>query len=136
MLTTLGCPGTPDPRNSSVDKFLSREISELRNPCAETDHPSRLSTKSPQPGIPRLRKLSAEEFLGSGVFGHPRVVLGQPNLNHRGPLSTPRVIVGAKNIVIVLSHLYALLGKSESKKHRPMHSLPHEKNQKKSTVKI
>ena len=23
MLTTLGCPGTPDPRNSSVEKFLS-----------------------------------------------------------------------------------------------------------------
>ena len=23
MLTTLGCPGTPDPRNSSVEKFPS-----------------------------------------------------------------------------------------------------------------
>ena len=32
MLTALGCPGTPDPRNSSVDKFLSRGISEPKKP--------------------------------------------------------------------------------------------------------
>ena len=52
--TTLGCspplgfPGTSDASNSSVNAFLSRGISEPRNPWAETDHPSRLSPWSPQ----------------------------------------------------------------------------------------
>ena len=59
MLTTRGCPGTPDPRNSSADKI---------------DHPCRLSQISPQPRDSSAQNFSAEEFLGSGVPGHPRVV--------------------------------------------------------------
>ena len=69
ILTTLGCPGTPDPRNSC------REIPELRNRIPR----SRALWAEPRGmvnlrGQGVLRNLSTEEFLGSGVFGHPRVV--------------------------------------------------------------
>ena len=75
MLTTLGCPGTPEQRNSSIDKFLSREslnrgIPELRLTILLGSAQGALNRGIPQ----QLRSLSAEEFLGSEVFGHPRVV--------------------------------------------------------------
>ena len=53
----------PLTRGTPVDKFLSRGISELRNPSAEADHPYRLSPAIPQPRDPRLLNLSTEEFL-------------------------------------------------------------------------
>ena len=67
-LTTLGCPRTPDPRNSSVEK-----IPEPRGPSVEG---SLGWAQSLSLGIPRFRNSSAQEilFLGSGVLGHPRVV--------------------------------------------------------------
>ena len=68
ILTTLGCPGTPDPRNSSVDKFP-----EVRNFVGRGLLGLSLEEWSISPqGV--LRNLSSEEFLGSGVPGHPRVV--------------------------------------------------------------
>ena len=54
ILTTLGCSGTPDPRNSSVN----RGIPQLRNILTEN------------PRVMGSRTTKGDE--------HPRVVLGQP----------------------------------------------------------
>ena len=84
MLTTLGCSGTPDPRNSSVDKFL-------KTPWGEIDPiPVDSAQGALDQGIPQLGDLSTEEFLRSGVPGHPRVVriqgwfLAGPTLFRKG----------------------------------------------------
>ena len=61
MLTNLEWPGTPDPRNSSVDKFWAEESLGCLSAYLSSE-------------IPRLRNLSTKEFLESGVMGHPRVV--------------------------------------------------------------
>ena len=84
MLTTLGCPRTPGPRNSSVDKFLSRGIPLLRAPWAEPRGMVSLSSEIPRFRIPWLRNSSTEEFLGArgsrAYKGgeHPRMVIGRP----------------------------------------------------------
>ena len=67
MLTTLGCPGTPHPRNSSADRFWG--IPELRLTI-----PVGSAREALDRGGPQLRNFSTEEFLGSGVPGHPSVV--------------------------------------------------------------
>ena len=78
MLTTLGCSGTPHPRNSSADKFLRTSLSWYLTVLVGS------GTEALDPGIPQLKNFSTEEFLGSGVPGHPssgeypRVVLGRP----------------------------------------------------------
>ena len=59
MLTTLGCPGTPDPRNSSVEKFLSWGIPGSRASLAGPTGMVNLSS-----GIYRLRNSSGQEFPG------------------------------------------------------------------------
>ena len=81
VLTTLGCPGTPDLRNSSVDNFLSRGVSTPSNHWAETDLPCRHRPR---------RDSWAQEFIDWGIprvrgswackgGEHPRVVFGWPN---------------------------------------------------------
>ena len=65
MLTTLGCPGTPRPR---------RPINSWGVPELTLTVPVGSGTEALDPGIPQLRNFSTEEFLGSGVPGHPRVV--------------------------------------------------------------
>ena len=67
ILTTLGCLRTPDPRNSSVEKFLSWGVPRLRAPWAEP-----AGMVNPTPGSPQ--ELIDWGILGSGVAGHPRVV--------------------------------------------------------------
>ena len=56
MLTTLGCPGTPDPRNSSVDQFLSWGIPRLKAPYK----PGIVTLNS---SIPPFRDSSAQEVI-------------------------------------------------------------------------
>ena len=58
MLTTLGCPETPDQTN-------------FRAPWAEPTVSAQGFLGSE---IARVRHLSTEKFLGSGVRGHPAVV--------------------------------------------------------------
>ena len=77
MLTTLGCPRTPDPTNSPVEKFLSWGLPRSRASLAEPTGMVNLSSGIPQEligsGIPRVRSSRA-----SKGGEHPRVVLGQP----------------------------------------------------------
>ena len=78
--TTLGCSppldarepptrGIPQPINSWAEKSLNQGIPQLRLTIPLGSAQGALNR-----GVPRLRNLSAEGFLGSGVFGHPRVV--------------------------------------------------------------
>ena len=53
ILTTLGCPGTPDPRNSSVEKFPSWGIPRSRAPWAEPTGMVNLSSGGAQELIDR-----------------------------------------------------------------------------------
>ena len=60
-------PETPDLRNPSANKLLSRGIPRLRAPWAEPRRMVSLSSGISRFRDSRLRNLSAEEFLGSGV---------------------------------------------------------------------
>ena len=88
MLTTLGCSPPLDAR-----ELLTRGIPQPINcwgvPELILTIPVGSAKEALDPGIPQLRNFSTEEFLGSGVPGHPRVVSIQ-GWFLAGPINTLR----------------------------------------------
>ena len=73
MLTTLGCPETPDPRNSSVDKFLRKLNEEEMKTIPVGSAQDALDRGIPQT---KSKNFLTEEFLEVREVPemHPRVV--------------------------------------------------------------